>query len=84
MEREKPKAGSHKNHIRLVVPKDPKINYKRLLNNQTNHERSNTAIKEQKETLIIEITAKDLTALRASANSILRDLQVIEATKALK
>jgi tRNA threonylcarbamoyladenosine modification (KEOPS) complex Pcc1 subunit len=71
----------HKNQLRLVIAKDPKINYRKILGNSLKHERSTTAIKEEKETLIVEITAADLTALRASANSILRDLQVIEATE---
>lgn len=57
------------------------INYSKLFNGPKRHERSDMKIKSTKGRLVIEVTAKDATALRASANSILRDLQVIEATE---
>ena len=66
--------------LKLLIKKDPKINYLKIISQSRKKERSTTNIKEQGGKLIIEIGAKDATSLRASANSILRDLQVIEAT----
>jgi tRNA threonylcarbamoyladenosine modification (KEOPS) complex Pcc1 subunit len=67
--------------LKIVLDKEPKLNYSKILGKNLGHSRSAIKITESKSALTIEITAKDATALRASANSILRDLQVIEATK---
>ncbi|MGA2799795.1 MAG: KEOPS complex subunit Pcc1 [Candidatus Micrarchaeaceae archaeon] len=66
--------------LKLLVKKDPKIKYLKILSQKGSRERSTISLKEQRVNLIIEIKAKDATALRASVNSILRDLQAIEAT----
>lgn len=67
--------------LEITLPKDGSISYTKILGKFPIQKRSTIIIKESKTTLIISIKAKDATALRASTNSILRDLQVIEATK---
>jgi len=66
--------------LTLILNKESGLNYKSLLNTETRHERSKITINEKGKNIIVEITASDATALRASANSILRNLQVIEST----
>lgn len=68
-------------NLRILVKKDPKIRYLKILSQKRSSERCTISLKEYKTRLIIGISAKDATALRASANSILRDLQVIESTR---
>lgn len=65
----------------IVLGKAEKLNYSKILGKSIKHNRSAITVKETKEKLTITIKAKDATALRASANSILRDLQIIESTK---
>lgn len=67
--------------LTLVLTKQGKLNYSKILGRSIKHDRSSITLKETKERLTISIKAKDTTALRASTNSILRDLQVIESTK---
>jgi tRNA threonylcarbamoyladenosine modification (KEOPS) complex Pcc1 subunit len=67
--------------LKILVKKDPKIKYLKILSQKSRKERSTISLKEYRTKLIIEVRAKDATALRASTNSILRGLQVIEATK---
>lgn len=67
--------------LKITLEKEKDLNYTKILGKNIGHSRSTIKIKEGKTELIIEIYANDATALRASANSILRDLQVIEATK---
>ena len=67
--------------LTLALKKEPKLKYSSILNKSAKHGRSAVKIQDKKDTLLIEITASDSTALRASINAILRDLQVIEATK---
>jgi hypothetical protein len=67
--------------LRLILEKEPKLKYKKLFEISPRKGRSIVTIKEMKNNLIIEIKAKDATALRATTNSLMRDLQVIEATK---
>lgn len=68
-------------YLKLVLPKDDAISYSKILGSNRRHKRSNTAIKEDAKALIIEINAMDLAALRASFNSISRNVQVIKSTK---
>lgn len=76
------KAASQESvYLKLVMPKDDTINYSKILGKKSTHKRSTIKIKEDKKLLAIEIESNDITALRASANSILRNLQVIKATK---
>jgi tRNA threonylcarbamoyladenosine modification (KEOPS) complex Pcc1 subunit len=78
---QKSKAKGAAFELILKLNKEEKLNYKKILGNNTKHNRSSVEFKESEKELIIKITAKDATALRASTNSILRDLQVIESTK---
>jgi len=73
-------ASKNRMHLKLIIEKKPSLNYSKILGAAKKHTRSDTKLKELKGTLIIEISATDLAALRASANSILRDIQVIEST----
>ena len=74
------KSGSTNLQFKLIIKKEPGLKYTKVLSGAT-HNRSTISMIESKDTLTIEIKAKDATALRASTNSILRDLQVIEATR---
>lgn len=68
--------------LTLILNKTEKLNYSRILGKRSvKHDRSSTVLKETPSKLTITIKASDATALRASANSVLRDLQIIESTK---
>lgn len=65
----------------IKVKKSREKNYKKILGiAKTNYKRSKITISENQKELSITITAEDATALRASANMIMRDLQIIENT----
>jgi len=63
----------------IIVHKDPGTSYKKILALPDGgvNARSSTAANERGGTLRITIKANDITALRASMNSIMRDLQVV-------
>ena len=67
----------------IVYKKDPALNYSRILASCSAkaYKRSVITINENGAELRFEVKATDVTALMASTNSILRRLQVIEATK---
>lgn len=67
--------------LKLTIKKDPALDYAMLFKSEKAHSRSTTKVTNAKGSVTIEIKATDPTALRASANSVLRDLQVISATK---
>jgi tRNA threonylcarbamoyladenosine modification (KEOPS) complex Pcc1 subunit len=73
-------------YAEITINKHPKINYKKVLALPSTraYARSSTEIKEDKGRLKIVIKAEDITALRASINSIMRDLQVIAAIDRLE
>ena len=75
-----PKEQKSTAYLKLVLKKETNLNYSKILGASKSHKRSSTKLKESKGSLTIEISAMDLAALRASANSILRDMQVIEST----
>ncbi len=62
----------------ITIPKKVKIDYKKVLGTVREHKRSGMQIQETEKELIITIKTSDLTALRASINSITRDISVIE------
>ena len=66
----------------IMIPKSLKINYGKALGELREHKRSGMKIQETQTTIKITIETNDLTALRASANSIIRDISVIESAKA--
>ena len=65
----------------ITIQKNPSTDYKKILALSSGgvRARSSTKASEIGGTLRITITAKDMIALRASMNSIMRDLQVIAA-----
>lgn len=67
---------------KITIKKGTEIKLKNIISqtNIKNFDRSNTTVSETAKEFIITIKAKDLTALRASVNSILRDLKVVEET----
>lgn len=66
----------------ITYRKEPGITYARIFSAQGGkHERSSVSMKETADLLTFEIRANDVAAMAASANSILRALQIIEATK---
>jgi tRNA threonylcarbamoyladenosine modification (KEOPS) complex Pcc1 subunit len=67
----------------IIYRKDPALNYSRILASCSAqaYKRSVIATSETGKELRFEVKARDVTALMASTNSILRRLQVIEATR---
>ncbi|MGI0133833.1 MAG: KEOPS complex subunit Pcc1 [Candidatus Micrarchaeaceae archaeon] len=67
---------------KIVVRKDLSISIRRIIKsaNLKDFERSHATISETNDALTITIKAKHLTALRASINSIMRELKAVEET----
>ncbi|MGI0134123.1 MAG: KEOPS complex subunit Pcc1 [Candidatus Micrarchaeaceae archaeon] len=67
---------------KIVVRKGLGISISRIIKsaNLKSFERSYATISETKDAFTITIKAKDLTALRASINSIMRELKAVEET----
>jgi tRNA threonylcarbamoyladenosine modification (KEOPS) complex Pcc1 subunit len=67
----------------IVYRKDSALNYTRILASCSAqaYKRSAITINETDRELRFEVRARDVTALMASVNSILRRLQVVESTK---
>jgi tRNA threonylcarbamoyladenosine modification (KEOPS) complex Pcc1 subunit len=66
---------------KITIEKISKINYGKVLGDIREHKRSGMSIKETPNTLEIHIKTSDITALRASINNIIRDLQVVESAQ---
>jgi len=64
----------------LNISKATQMSYKKALGNIRNYKRSKITIHESKRSLELRIIARDLAALRASINSITKDIQTIEST----
>ncbi len=58
--------------------KDTSLSYKELLASPRSYKRSSIEVKESKGGVTFTVTAADVTALRASINSVLRDIKVVE------
>lgn len=69
---------------KIIISKISKISYKKVLGDIREHKRSGLNIKETPSTLEISIKTTDITALRASINGIMRDIQVIEGASTAK
>lgn len=67
---------------KIVVGKGAKVRIKSIITsaNIKNFERSRATLSETDNAFTITIVAKDLTALRASLNSIMRELKIVEET----
>lgn len=61
----------------IVIPKTEKVSYKRILGASREYKRSSISIKEKTDRLTITVTARDMASLRASINSVTRDVQVV-------
>ncbi len=64
----------------IVLPKRTKSSYQSILGKARDQKRGTVSVKEDKATITIIISAEDATALRASFNSLMRDIQAIEGT----
>lgn len=64
----------------LTIPKAEHLNYTEIIGEQRAYERAGVSMKETDDIITVVIEAKDITALRASINSITRDVTVIENT----
>lgn len=62
----------------IAIAKKSNINYKKILGESKEHQRSKVKIEESKDKVTISIETEDLAALRASINAVTRDIQVIE------
>ena len=62
-----------------LAKKHTEANYTKILGKPRNSLRSTTAVKEGKSYLEITISAGDLSALRASTNTIMRDISTVES-----
>ncbi len=67
----------------LALPKRKESDYSKMFERKYRYKRSVVLVKGAKRDgmLFIEVRAMDPTALRASINSLLRDIQVIEAVE---
>lgn len=65
--------------LRIILQKGNTIKYGSILGKRSGNGRSTIVVRETKKTLEIKISSLDATALRASANSVLRSLQVAES-----
>jgi tRNA threonylcarbamoyladenosine modification (KEOPS) complex Pcc1 subunit len=70
----------------ITLPKQQGIDYKKALTSQSEraHGRSGTKITSTEKALKITISAEDFTALRASINSIMREMQVLNSMGSLR
>ncbi len=64
----------------ITIAKRLPIEYKGVIGGYKAYRRSSISTKEDKASISISIAADDATALRASLNSIMRDIRIIEST----
>lgn len=64
---------------KILIKKGSDTSYKRIIGSIKEHSRSKISIKETAKELQINIETDDITALRASINTVIRDIQVIDA-----
>ncbi len=63
----------------VTIQKRKGLNYTGMLVQTGKYKRSRMSVSDLGKTLKVVVTATDTTALRASLNSLLRDLQVVES-----
>ena len=63
----------------IRIEKSSRIDYKKALGEIKEHNRSGIKITETKSTVNIKIKTNDITALRATMNAVMRDVQTIGA-----
>ena len=76
------KSGDHRFTATIRIIKSRAISYRKALGDMSPHERSSIRIKETSKLLQIDISARDPAALRATLNSALKDLHVVESVSA--
>lgn len=64
--------------IKFAITKTNPMSYSKILNTKRAYKRSALKITEQKNSVEIMIKAKDITALKATTNSLLNELLLIE------
>lgn len=77
------KTKKYISEIKILRNKDL-FNYTAILEKYKKYKRSLVKINENKNNIIILIEADDVTALRASINGVLREIQIIQKIKSLK
>ncbi len=82
----KPKkpASASAYHAKIRIPKMPAVRYAAVVGKAKLYKRSSVSMKEYQGALLVEIRAGDATALRASVNALMRDIQVIESAARIK
>jgi tRNA threonylcarbamoyladenosine modification (KEOPS) complex Pcc1 subunit len=68
----------------IVVSKAPRVSYSSIMGRIKSYKRSTVEIKETAGTFAAKVRAADATALRASVNALMRDIQVIEGISRIK
>ena len=66
-------------NAKVLIPKRKDLDYTGMLVQTSKYKRSSMSVRDLGSALEVVVTATDTTALRASLNSLLRDLQVIES-----
>ena len=73
-------AGANRYAARITITKHLPIKYSKMIGSYKAYRRSKISTKEGAHSISISIAANDATALRASLNSVMRDIHVIEST----
>lgn len=63
----------------ITIKKGHKAHYTKIIGKQKEHKRSRTIMSEDDNSIYIKIDAEDIPAMRASINSVMRDVQTIES-----
>jgi tRNA threonylcarbamoyladenosine modification (KEOPS) complex Pcc1 subunit len=71
------------NNATISIKKRFSIDYKKIIN-QMRYVRSSIIIKEDKKYIKLNIKATDITAMRASINSIIRDIKIADDVMSVK
>ncbi len=74
------KTSNNKCMSKIEIKKNYRINYKKILGEQRQYQRSITKIEENNNVIKIYIKSDDVTALRATINATIRDIGIIEST----
>ena len=79
----KRKTTNYRYSAEIIIAKDKGRDYKAILGESKTYKRGAMSISETGRELKISIKADDATALRASINMVLRDMQVINSVEKL-
>ncbi len=74
---------AYSNNAIISIKKRFSIDYKKIIN-QMRYERSSIIIKEDKKYIKLNVRAKDITAMRASINSVIRDIKIADDVMSVK